>query len=197
MTEPAAILGMRRAYIGLGANQGDVLASLQSAYAALQSLEQSSVVAVSPLYRSAPVEAEGGDFTNAVVALDTGLDPYGLLLHLGDIEIRLGRRRRPTDPKHSAPRPIDLDLLMLGNLVIRSTPLVLPHPRMHLRAFVLQPLLDLDPQIQIPGLGAAAPYLELITDQAIERIQSPAWAAGPAGVVAAGVTAPEPPPASE
>jgi 2-amino-4-hydroxy-6-hydroxymethyldihydropteridine diphosphokinase len=174
MAEPS-IPGMRRAYVGLGANQGDARTNLQAACGALNTLEQSRVVALSPLYRSAPVDAEGGDFTNAVIALDTGLDPYALLLHLGDIELRLGRRRRPTDPKHSAPRPIDLDLLLVGNLVIRSTPLDLPHPRMHLRAFVLHPLLDLDPDIHIPGLGPTRPHLALISGQAIERIQDPTW----------------------
>ena len=84
----------RRAYIGLGANLGDAAETLDAAVQSLRSLEQSDVVAVSPLYTTAPIEASGPDFVNAVVAIDTGLEPYGLLLHLLDLELMLGRKRR-------------------------------------------------------------------------------------------------------
>jgi len=161
---------MRRAYIGLGANQGDVLATLNAAVAALRSIERSTFVAVSPFYRSAPVEAGGADFVNAVAALDTSLEPYSLLLHLADIELMLGRKRRAGDVAHSAPRSIDLDLLLVGNLIVRSTPLVLPHPRMQQRAFVLRPLLDLAPDLQIPGYGPATTLLAQVGNQAIEPL---------------------------
>ncbi len=129
---------------------------------------------VSPLYRSAPIDAEGPDFVNAVAAIDTDLDPYGLLLHLRDIEIMLGRKRAtaPTAAPHARKeaRRIDLDLLLMENLIVRSDPLVLPHPRMHLRAFVLAPLLDLAPAIQIPGHGPAAGLLAHLEPQEIERL---------------------------
>lgn len=161
---------LRRAYIGLGANQGDAVAGLRSAVAAIQSIERSSFVAVSPFYRSAPIDASGPDYTNAVAALDTSLEPYSLLLHLADIEFMLGRNRRATDALHSAPRTIDLDLLLMGNLIVRSTPLVLPHPRMHRRAFVLRPLLDLAPDLQIPGHGPVAHLLAQVGDQVIEPL---------------------------
>ncbi len=160
----------RRAYIGLGANQGDVMAGLRAAIDALRSLERSTVAGISPFYRSAPIDASGPDFTNAVVALDTSLEPYSLLLHLTDIEYMMGRQRRAGDPAHSAPRNIDLDLLLMGNLIVRSTPLVLPHPRMHQRAFVLRPLLDLAPDLQIPGYGPVAHLLAHVADQVIEPI---------------------------
>jgi 2-amino-4-hydroxy-6-hydroxymethyldihydropteridine diphosphokinase len=161
---------VRRAYIGLGANQGDILAGLNAAVVALRSIERSTFVAVSPFYRSAPVNASGPDFINAVAALDTSLEPYSLLLHLTDIELMLGRKRRASDALHSAPRSIDLDLLLVGNLIVRSTPLVLPHPRMQQRAFVLRPLLDLAPDLQIPGYGPAANLLAQVPDQAIEPL---------------------------
>ena len=161
---------LRRAYIGLGANQGDVLVSINAAVDALKSLERSVFVAMSPLYRSAPVDAAGPDYTNAVVVLDTLLDPYGLLLHLVDIELVLGRKRRTSDAVHNAPRPIDLDLLLLGNLILRSTPLVLPHPRMQERAFVLRPLLDLAPDLLIPGYGPVINLLTHVGHQAIEQV---------------------------
>ncbi len=161
---------VRRAYIGMGANQGDVLQSMRAAVEALRSLERSSLVALSPFYRTAPLDASGPDFINAVAALDTSLEPYSLFLHLADIELMLGRRRRTGDSPHSAPRTIDLDLLLVGNLIVRSTPLILPHPRMQQRAFVLRPLLDLAPDIQIPSYGPVSELLAQVADQVVERL---------------------------
>jgi len=163
----------RRAYIGLGANQGDLEATLRVAIDSLKPIEQSQFIAASPWYRSAPVDATGPDFLNAVVALDTELEPYGLLLHLLEIEVMLGRKRHGPDARKNAPRNVDLDLLMVGSLIIRSTPLTLPHPRMHERAFVLRPLLDLAPDVAVPGHGRAAELLRRITDQRIEPFTAP------------------------
>ena len=159
---------MRQAYIGLGANQGDLVATLNAAVQSLSSLEQSKFVAASPFYRSAPIEASGPDYLNAVVRIDTDLEPYGLLLHLLEIEMMFGRKRGGgADSRRNAPRSIDLDLLMVGDLIIRSAPLVLPHPRMHERAFVLRPLLDLAPDLMVPGHGPAAHLLSRVSDQII------------------------------
>lgn len=146
------------------------MGALNAAILALRSIERSSFVAVSRFYRSAPIDASGPDFVNAVAALDTSLEPYSLLLHLADIELMLGRKRRAGDALHNAPRNIDLDLLLVGNLIVRSTPLVLPHPRMQQRAFVLRPLLDLAPDLQIPGYGPAAALLAQVADQVIEPL---------------------------
>jgi len=168
----------RRAYIGLGANQGDLESTVRVAIDSLKPIEQSRFVAASPFYRSAPVDAVGPDYLNAVVALDTELEPYGLLLHLLEIEVMLGRKRHGPDAKKNAPRNVDLDLLMVGSLIIRSTPLTLPHPRMHERAFVLRPLLDLAPEVAVPGQGRAADLLRRITDQRIEIYQAP-WPTEP------------------
>ncbi len=166
---------MRRSYIGLGANQGDAIQGLRAAVEALRSIERSSFAGLSRFYRSAPIDAEGPDFINAVAALDTTLEPYSLFLHLADIELMLGRKRRAGDPQHNAPRTIDLDLLLVGNLIVRSTPLVLPHPRMHQRAFVLRPLLDLAPKLIIPSYGPAAKLLDDVADQVAEPLpESPA-----------------------
>jgi 2-amino-4-hydroxy-6-hydroxymethyldihydropteridine diphosphokinase len=159
-----------RAYIGLGANEGDVGATLEAAVEALRSLQQCEFVGVSPMYRSAPVDAEGPDYTNAVAAIDTTLEPYALLLALLDIELRLGRRRRDADARIKSSRRVDLDLLLHGALVMRSTPLTLPHPRMHERAFVLRPLLDLAPDIELPGHGPATRLLDALPHQRVERI---------------------------
>jgi len=162
----------RAAYIGLGANQGDVLESLKAALESLRSIEQSSLVAVSPFYKSAPIDASGPDYLNAVAQLETSLEPYALLLHLLDIELMLGRKRR--GGKKNAPRNVDLDLLLVDDLIIQSTPLTLPHPRLHVRAFVLKPLLDLAPDIGIAGQGPAQTFLESVADQRIELMEVPA-----------------------
>jgi 2-amino-4-hydroxy-6-hydroxymethyldihydropteridine diphosphokinase len=162
----------RIAYIGLGSNQGEVVEALNSAIESLRSIEQTEVVAVSPFYRSTPIDAPGPDFMNAVVKAETALEPYALLLHLLDIELMLGRKRRGL--KKNAPRNVDLDLLLLGDMIVQSTPLTLPHPRLHLRAFVLRPLLDLAPEIRIPGQGPAASFLDAVEDQKVEPLEAPA-----------------------
>src|SRR5512137_2654039 len=161
----------QRAYIGLGANEGDVIATLTAAVDALRSLQHCEFVAASPFYRSAPIDAEGPDYTNAVVALDTAMEPYALLLALLDIELRLGRKRRGADARIKSSRRVDLDLLLHGALLMRSTPLTLPHPRMHERAFVLRPLLDLAPDIELPGYGPAERLLGTLLHQRLERIE--------------------------
>lgn len=157
----------RRAYIGLGANQGDVMETAHAAIEAIRSIERCDFVSASPFYQSAPIDAEGPDFINAVVAVDTLHDPYALLLHLLDLEIMLGRKRRMPNAQRNAPRKVDLDLLLMGNLILLSTPLSLPHPRLHQRAFALRPLVDLAPEVEIPGLGPAARYLRAAADQRV------------------------------
>jgi 2-amino-4-hydroxy-6-hydroxymethyldihydropteridine diphosphokinase len=161
----------RRAYIGLGANQGDLQETLKSAIESIKSIERSSFVAASPFYKTAPIDADGPDFLNAVAAIDTELEPYGLLLHLLDIELMLGRKRRGAPGEKKAARRVDLDLLLLGNFIVRSTPLTLPHPRLHQRAFVLRPLLDIEPDLRLPGMGPAAAFLPKVAEQRIERVE--------------------------
>lgn len=162
----------RTAYIGLGANQGELRESFAAAIESLRSVEQSELVAVSPYYMTAPIDAPGQpDYLNAVVQMSTALDPYGLLLHLLDIELMLGRKRRGL--LKNAPRNVDLDLLLFDAMLIQSTPLTLPHPRMHQRAFVLKPLLDLDPDVVIPGQGPARDLLAQVGDQRIVRLDEP------------------------
>jgi 2-amino-4-hydroxy-6-hydroxymethyldihydropteridine diphosphokinase len=164
----------RIAYIGLGSNQGDVVEALNSAIESLRSIEQTQFVAVSPFYRSAPIDAPGPDYLNAVAKVETALEPYALLLHLLDIELMLGRKRRLGGEKRNVSRKADLDLLLVGSLILRSTPLTLPHPRLHQRAFVLRPLLDLDPELKAPALGRLDRFLETVADQRIERLDTPA-----------------------
>jgi len=154
------------ACIGLGANLGDARAALQSAVDALAALPGTTLEALSPLYRSAPIDATGPDYLNAVALVRTSLDAQQLLTYLQAIEQSHGRERS----HRNAPRTLDLDLLLHGDDVIHTGALTLPHPRMHERAFVLRPLLDIAPDIRIPGLGAASDWLPRVADQRIEPI---------------------------
>lgn len=154
-----------RAYIGLGANLGDSAATLRTVLAELAGADGIDAVTASPFYRSAPVDATGPDFVNAVAALDTTLAPLALLDLLQALEQRHGRER----PYKNAPRTLDLDLLLHGDTTMAHERLVLPHPRMPLRAFVLRPLRDLAPTLTLAGRSLDA-WLDEITDQPIERI---------------------------
>ncbi len=171
-----------RAWIGLGANLGDAATSIASAIDAIGAIDATRVVRASALYRSAPVDAEGPDFVNAVVEVDTALTPAELLRRLLAIENAAGRQR----PHRNAPRTLDLDLLLAtdarGPVRIDTPALTLPHPRMHGRAFVLVPLAELDPALAVPGRGPVAALLAACADQRIERIgPAPERDAPPAG----------------
>lgn len=155
-----------RAFIGLGANLGDARATLTAAVAALRDLSGTELKAVSSVFRSAPVDAVGPDFLNAVAELSTCLSPLELLRQLQSIELAHGRQR----PFRHAPRTLDLDLLLYGERQCDTSELQLPHPRMHQRAFVLLPLAELAPDAQIPGLGSLQTYLSQVGDQRVERL---------------------------
>jgi 2-amino-4-hydroxy-6-hydroxymethyldihydropteridine diphosphokinase len=154
-----------RAYVGLGANLGDGAATLRQVLAELRDTEGVLAVTASPFYRSAPVEATGPDFVNAVAALDTRLAPLALLDALQALENRHGRQR----PYKNAPRTLDLDLLLYGDTAMAHERLSLPHPRMHQRAFVLLPLRDLAPDLMLQG-RRLDDWLGEIHDQAIARV---------------------------
>ena len=148
------------AYVAIGANLGDARQTVRQAIETLNALPQSKVTAQSSLYRTAPHEASGPDFINAVVALETGLEPLALLAELQAAELRAGRER----PYRNAPRTLDLDLLSYGNQVIDTPALTLPHPRMRQRGFVLVPLAEIAPDQVSPDQLAA------VADQAIQRL---------------------------
>jgi len=154
------------ASIGLGANLGDPQASLVQALAELATLPSTTLIASSPFYRSAPVDATGPDFVNAVALLRTELTPHALLEQLQRIETQHGRAR----PYRNAPRTLDLDLLLYGDALIAAPDLTVPHPRMHERAFVLRPLADLAPDAVMPGLGRIADWLPRVADQRLEPL---------------------------
>jgi 2-amino-4-hydroxy-6-hydroxymethyldihydropteridine diphosphokinase len=158
---------MTLAYVGLGANLGEPRRQLTEALTAMSGLPETRLARHSSFYRTAPVGYENQpEFLNAVAALDTRLAPGALLEGLQGIERRHHRER----PFANAPRTLDLDLLLFGEEQIARPGLTVPHPRMHERAFVLQPLLELDPSISIPGRGRASDFVAACASQKIERM---------------------------
>jgi len=155
------------AYVGIGSNLDDPRAQVLNAFSELDRLPHTRVVKKSSLYRTAPIgHADQPDFINAVAQLETGLPAERLLAELHAIEARHGRQRSFPN----APRTLDLDLLLFGNAVIDTGNLKVPHPRMHERAFVLLPLVEIAPEAGVPGRGAAKTLLEKCTNQGLERL---------------------------
>ena len=161
-----------RAFVGLGSNLLHPRRQLARALGRLHRMRGVRVVSVSPNYVTAPI---GGppqaDYVNAVATIATSLSPRALLERLHAIE-RRQQRRRDADTPRNAPRTLDLDLLIYGALRMRSSSLTLPHPRLHERAFVLRPLIDVAPAARIPGRGLARPYLARVRGQRIRRTRT-------------------------
>ncbi|GAB3669798.1 2-amino-4-hydroxy-6-hydroxymethyldihydropteridine diphosphokinase [Ramlibacter alkalitolerans] len=130
------------AFVGLGANLGDAQAALRAALTAIGTAPGTRLVRSSRFYGSAPVDAGGPDYVNAVAQVETTLDAFALLRQLQAIELAAGRER----PYRNAPRTLDLDLLLYGSARIASAVLTVPHPRLRERAFVLLPLAELAPE---------------------------------------------------
>ncbi|MCK5359897.1 MAG: 2-amino-4-hydroxy-6-hydroxymethyldihydropteridine diphosphokinase [Gammaproteobacteria bacterium] len=157
------------AYIGFGSNLGDSLATLESVKKEINHCPGLSLKRVSPVYRSKPVDAPGGqnDYINAVFELSTSLEPEALLMELGAVENNHGRVRGEV---RNSSRTLDLDLLLVDKLVVNSNSLTLPHPRISQRAFVLFPLYDLCPDLEIPGQGIVRLLIEDVRDQELTRL---------------------------
>lgn len=171
--EPSRIVAIwRPAYIGLGSNLEDPKAQVLRACAGLQRLGASTrLVLVSPLYRSKPFgPVPQPDFINAVAGLLTQLDPRALLAELLALETALGR---PAEHQRWGPRIIDLDLLLLGRERRGEPGLTLPHPGIVERNFVLYPLCDLAPDLEVPGLGRVAELKERLAPLGLERVGEP------------------------
>ena len=151
----------RRAVLSVGANLGDRLGTLQGCVEALGRLRETEVLAVSPVYETAPVGGPSQpDYLNAVVIVATGLSPAGLLAVVNRIEADFGRVR-PPDPAavRFGPRTLDIDIISFAEEISADPVLTLPHPRAHERAFVLAPWHDLDPGARLPGRGPVADLL--------------------------------------
>ena len=157
-----------RAYIGLGGNLDQPAARIRRARAALSVLPNTREAAFSRLYRSAPLgSSDQPDYVNAVMALDTELEPLALLDNLQAIEnvegrVRLGERW--------GPRTLDLDLLLYGDDVIQHERLTVPHPGLHQREFVLYPLFEIAPELTIPGRGALRDWVAACPRRGLEAM---------------------------
>jgi 2-amino-4-hydroxy-6-hydroxymethyldihydropteridine diphosphokinase len=148
------------ACVAFGANLGDAVTTVQQALRDVGGLADTQLFKASSLYRSAPHEAQGPDFINAVALVHTQLSPLNLLHALQALELKSGRERS----FKNAPRTLDLDLIFYGDVVLATPELTLPHPRWHERAFVLQPLAEVWPE------RVSAAQLEAVQDQAIQRM---------------------------
>jgi 2-amino-4-hydroxy-6-hydroxymethyldihydropteridine diphosphokinase len=156
-----------QAFVALGANLGDPVDQVRAGAAALAALPATRRVTCSSLYRTAPIGyADQPDFINAVCEIDTDLPAAELMQALLEIERAHGRVRDMA----GGPRTLDLDLLLYGDRAIREPALTVPHPRLHERAFVLYPLYEIAPDLEIPGLGRVADLLAGCAGQGIERL---------------------------
>ena len=161
------MIGLETVYIGLGSNLDDPSGQVATALQELDELPETYLVAASSLYRSAPLgPAEQPDYVNAVAQISTGLDPLSLLDTLQALEQRHRRVRKV----HWGPRTLDLDILLYGDQWIDQERLQVPHPHMHTRSFVLQPLLEIAPDIVIPGKGPAKEWLVACDDMQIQPL---------------------------
>lgn len=155
------------AYIGIGSNMGEPATQVVRAFRELEDLPGTRLVRCSSLYQTEPQGLRDQPaFVNAVAIVDTTLDPRGLLQGLIEIEERHGRVRM----MKNGPRTLDLDILLYGFARIEEEGLAIPHPRLHERAFVLEPLLEVDPDCEIPGLGRADAYRAHTAGQGIEKL---------------------------
>jgi 2-amino-4-hydroxy-6-hydroxymethyldihydropteridine diphosphokinase len=158
---------MTLAYIGLGSNLDNPELQVVEAITELDQLPESTLLNRSSLYRSAPQGPQDQpDFINAVIKIETELPPEILLEHLQQIEHKHGRLRST----HWGPRTLDLDLLLYGNMKINTEKLTLPHAHMASRSFVLEPLLEIETDIEIPGLGGAAQLYHKLRTGPLARI---------------------------
>ena len=155
------------AFVALGSNLGGPVAQVNAGFAALDTLPATRVVARSSLYRSAPAGyPDQPDFINAVAAVETALAPRALLEGLLAIERGHGRVR----DFPNAPRTLDLDVLLYGDLRLHEHGLTIPHPRLHERAFVLLPLAEIAPQRVIPGRGRVSELLRVIDASGVKQL---------------------------
>ena len=163
------------AYLALGSNLGDRIAHLAAAREAIRSIPDCTLLRVSSLYETAAwgsVDPQP-DYLNAVVAIATMLSAERLWSNLASIELAHGRVR---GPDQNAARTLDIDLLLFDDMALNTISLVIPHPRMHLRKFVLVPLLEIAPAISIPDVGLAADVLSRLVDVDPRKLHnSPAW----------------------
>lgn len=161
------MMGSTRCYLGMGGNLGHPLALFDELLDELRALPDCVGLKESPRFESEPVEATGPNYVNSVIELEWMNTAQALLAACMNLETLHGRVRSVKN----APRLIDLDVLLFGDEIIHTADLTVPHPRMHLRRFVLEPLLSLNPTVKLPGLGPASQFLTQTLDQHLVPIR--------------------------
>ena len=158
---------MAKVFLGLGGNIGDAKQTLKDAIICLAQNPHIEVISRSCYYKSEPINASGGDFINSVIAITTDLTPLTLLKLCQSVEDSFGRER----PFPNAPRTIDIDILTYDDIKHDLPELTIPHPRIGERLFVLLPLLEIAPEMSLPGLGHLKDLVTSLSNQRIEKIK--------------------------
>ena len=159
-------------FIAFGSNMDSPLDHVQRALHDIDELPETALLKVSSLYETAPVGiTEQPQFVNAVAQFATTLSPHDLLMRLHAIEAQHGRVRNSASEARNGPRTLDLDILLFDNSQISERGLTIPHPRMHERAFVLLPLLEIAPQVVIPGKGLAKQLLVSLDVSGVSQLK--------------------------
>ncbi|MDU0809969.1 MAG: 2-amino-4-hydroxy-6-hydroxymethyldihydropteridine diphosphokinase [Burkholderia sp.] len=159
---------MTVAYLGLGANLGDARQAIKSSILLLDRHQEINVLRRSSLYYTSPIEADGDKYFNCVIKIDTQLSAQKLLKLCHNIEHYFGRQRLYLN----SPRTLDIDILLFNFDVINEPTLIIPHPRLTNRAFVLIPLLEINKTIDIPDLGRANAFLTMSSEHCIEKLKN-------------------------
>lgn len=159
-------------FVALGSNLDQPLIHVQRALGDIDELPETALVKISTLYETTPVGiSDQPVFVNAVAQIATTLSPHDLLARLLAIEVQHGRNRNSVNEEKNGPRPLDLDILIFNELQIHERGLTLPHPRMHERAFVLVPLVEIAPAVVIPGKGVAKDFLAALDMSGVNELR--------------------------
>jgi 2-amino-4-hydroxy-6-hydroxymethyldihydropteridine diphosphokinase len=157
---------MADVFLGMGSNVGDKIGNIREALGLLNKSGKIAMVAISSLYETEPVGVSGQpEYVNCVVRLETELDPHSLLNLLKSVESILGRKPH----SHLRPRPIDIDILLYDDIDLESLELVIPHSRLKVRRFALEPILEIDPEAADPITGK--PLREFLNDVMTQKIK--------------------------
>ena len=158
---------MSKIYIALGSNLDDPREQIYKAINSIDAIDDLSVTHISSLYKTKPIgKIDQPDFINATIEVEGDISPEKLHASLQDIETKAGRIRKELNE----PRTLDLDILLIDDLIMKTKKLTVPHPRMHQRQFVVVPLFEINPKLNIPGIGPINKILKLLPDQGVVKI---------------------------
>ena len=158
---------MSKIYIALGSNLDDPSEQIYKAINSIDTIDDLSVTHISSLYKTKPIgKIDQPDFINAAIEVEGDISPEKLHASLQDIETQAGRIRKELNE----PRTLDLDILLIDDLIMKTKKLTVPHPRMHQRQFVIVPLFEINPKLNIPGIGSINKILKLLPNQGIVKI---------------------------